>query len=281
MSGQLHGRQLHDLDVKYGTAGQRGYQRRRRRGRDGDGRHDGSDVRLEDVGPHPGHVAHVVAHEIGERRGVSRIVLGNAGLHLADEIGAHVGRFGIDSAAHACKEGNRTGAHREPVDDHRLFRVTVQKEQHAHTQQAQAGHGEAHHRTAGKRHAQGGCLALLIGGIRGAHVGLGGCFHPEKTGAYRTDCAGQKGEGRAEGPDADRKQDEYRHDEDRKHEVFALQKRHGAFVDGIRNLPHPVRTGRFTGNQDVHQAGDQQPGDPKYWRPEHKKTSKNRGDVRR
>ena len=110
---QLHGRQLHDLDVKYGTAGQRGYQRRRRRGRDGDGRHDGSDVRLEDVGPHPGHVAHVVAHEIGERRGVSRIVLGNAGLHLADEIGAHVGRFGIDSAAHACKEGNRTGAHRE------------------------------------------------------------------------------------------------------------------------------------------------------------------------
>lgn len=63
------------------------------------GRQNRTAIAFVKVGSHTGHVAYVVAHVIGYRRRVARIVLGNAGLDLADQIGSDVGRFRIDTSA--------------------------------------------------------------------------------------------------------------------------------------------------------------------------------------
>ena len=60
---------------------------------------DGDDVGLEQVGGHAGAVAHVVAHVVGDGGGVAGVVLGDARLDLAHQVGAHVGRLGEDAAA--------------------------------------------------------------------------------------------------------------------------------------------------------------------------------------
>ena len=65
-----------------------------------DDRRDERDlVRLEQVGGHAGAVADVVADVVGDGRRVAGVVLGDAGLDLADEVGADVGRLGEDAAA--------------------------------------------------------------------------------------------------------------------------------------------------------------------------------------
>jgi hypothetical protein len=63
------------------------------------GADDGADVRLEEVGAHAGHVADVVTDVVGDDGGVARVVLGDAGLDLADQVGADVGGLGVDAAA--------------------------------------------------------------------------------------------------------------------------------------------------------------------------------------
>ena len=84
------------------------------------GRHDGDGVGLEQVGGHAGAVADVVADVVGDGGGVARIVLGDAGLDLADEIAADVGALGEDAAAEAGEDGDQGGAEPERhqgVDD--------------------------------------------------------------------------------------------------------------------------------------------------------------------
>ena len=61
-------------------------------------------VGLEQVGRHPGAVADVVAHVVGDHCRVPRIVLRNPGLDLADEVGPDVGRLRIDAAAEASED---------------------------------------------------------------------------------------------------------------------------------------------------------------------------------
>ncbi len=75
--------------------------------------HDG--VRLEQVGGHPGAVADVVAHVVGDRRGVARVVLGDVLLDLADEVGADVGGLGEDAAADPHEHGEQRGAEAEAL----------------------------------------------------------------------------------------------------------------------------------------------------------------------
>ena len=83
-------------------------------------RHDRHRVGLEQVGRHAGAVADIVADIVGDRRGVARIVLGNARLDLADEIGADVGALGEDAAAETGEDRDQRGAEAERdqgVDD--------------------------------------------------------------------------------------------------------------------------------------------------------------------
>ena len=162
------------------------------------GRQDGRHVAAEQVGAHAGHVAHVVAHVVGDGGRVARVVLGNARLDLAHQVGAHVGRLGVDAAAHAGKERNALGAQREarehlqralhlqPVGRGAVHEHPVEDdEQPAQPQHGQPGHAHPHHRAAGERHFQRLAQAGARG-LRGAHVGLGGDAHADE--------AGQRGE---------------------------------------------------------------------------------------
>ena len=61
----------------------------------------GTAVGFEDVGTHTGNVAHVVTDVVGDHAGVARVVLGNAGLNLTDQVGTHIRTLGVDAAADA------------------------------------------------------------------------------------------------------------------------------------------------------------------------------------
>ena len=92
---------------------------RRRR----DAEDHGADVlgggRLEEVGATAGAVADVVADEVGDDARVARVVLGDARLDLADEVGADVGRLGVDAAAELGEEGDERCAEAEADDEER------------------------------------------------------------------------------------------------------------------------------------------------------------------
>ena len=100
----------------------------------GDNRHL---VALEDVGRHPGAVAHVVAHVVGDRRGVARVVLGDVLLDLAHEVRAHVRGLRVDAAADAHEEREQRAAEAEA--EQRLVRLdAVDEEDHRAAEEAQA-----------------------------------------------------------------------------------------------------------------------------------------------
>ena len=75
-------------------------------------RRDG--VGLEQVGRHAGAVADVVADVVGDHGRVARVVLGDAGLDLADEVGADVGGLREDAAAETGEDGDERAAEGEP-----------------------------------------------------------------------------------------------------------------------------------------------------------------------
>ena len=92
-------------------------------GVDGDAEDHGADVLgghgLEEVGATAGAVADVVADEVGDDGGVARVVFGDAGLDLADEVGADVGGLGVDTAAELGEQRHEAGAEAEADDEER------------------------------------------------------------------------------------------------------------------------------------------------------------------
>ena len=78
----------------------------------GDQRHG---VGLEQVGGHARAVADVVADVVGDRGGVARVVLRNALLDLADQVGADVGGLGEDAAADPHEHGQQRRAEAEAL----------------------------------------------------------------------------------------------------------------------------------------------------------------------
>ncbi len=83
----------------------------------------GHRVGLEQVGRHARAVADVVAHVVGDHRGVARVVLGDPGLDLADDVGPDVGGLGEDAAAQTCEHGDQRAA--EPEADERVDGVLL------------------------------------------------------------------------------------------------------------------------------------------------------------
>ena len=98
---------------------------------------DGDHVGLEEVGGHAGAVAHVVAHVVGDGGRVAGVVLGDAGLDLAHQVGAHVGRLGEDAAADPHEQGEQRGAEAE-ADEHGGGRVLEDQDDDRGAEQAQA-----------------------------------------------------------------------------------------------------------------------------------------------
>src|SRR5690606_34613790 len=68
---------------------------------------DGPRAGLEEVGAHAGDVTHVVTDVVGDHRRVARIVLGDARLDLAHQVGAHVGCLGVDPTTDTGEQGDR------------------------------------------------------------------------------------------------------------------------------------------------------------------------------
>ena len=77
------------------------------------GSEDGTAVAFIEVCPHTCHIPHVVAHIVGYRRRITRVVLRDSRLDLSHEVGAHIGRLGIDTAAHTREKGLCGGTHTE------------------------------------------------------------------------------------------------------------------------------------------------------------------------
>ena len=82
---------------------------------------DGHGIGLEQVGGHAGAVADVVADVVGDHGRVARVVLGDAGLDLAHQVGADVGALGEDAAAQTGEDGDQRTA--EAQTDQGMDRV--------------------------------------------------------------------------------------------------------------------------------------------------------------
>jgi hypothetical protein len=76
-------------------------------------------VALEQVGRHARAVADVVADVVGDRRGVARVVLGDARLDLADEVGADVGGLREDASTDPEEEREQRPSEAEADEDRR------------------------------------------------------------------------------------------------------------------------------------------------------------------
>ena len=75
-------------------------------------------VAFEEVGGHACAVTDVVAHVVGDRRGVARVVFWDSRLDLADQVGADVSGLGEDAATDAQEEREERSTEAE-ADEHR------------------------------------------------------------------------------------------------------------------------------------------------------------------
>ena len=135
---------------------------------------DGHRVGLEQVGGHAGAVAHVVAHVVGDHGGVAGVVLGDAGLDLAHQVGADVGALGEDAAAEPGEDRDQRAA--EAQRHHRLqhpAQLVVAAAGHAAAQDEVVA-GDAEQAEADHQHAGDG--AGLEGDVQaGGQPLLGAC----------------------------------------------------------------------------------------------------------
>ena len=151
---------------------------------------DRADEGLEEVGAHAGDVADVVTDVVGDDGGVAGVVLGNARLDLADEVGADVGGLGVDAAADTREQRDRGGAHREAGDDvdraGQLPAENVREDEvkRAETDRREADDRHAHDGAAGERHVQRRGQADS-GRRRRSHVGVGRDLHADPAGRCR------------------------------------------------------------------------------------------------
>ena len=117
--------------------------------------HQGDGEALEQVGGHAGAVAHVVAHVVGDGGRVAGVVLGDAGLDLADQVGADVGGLGEDAAADPQEQGQQRAAEAE-ADEDRRGGVLEEHDDDGGAEQAEAGGEQAGHAAGAEGHLQGG-----------------------------------------------------------------------------------------------------------------------------
>ena len=161
------------------------------------GGHDRDFVALEDVGGHAGAVADVVADVVGNRGGVAGIVFGNALLELADQVGADVGRLGVDAAADAHEQGQQRAAEAEAQQGLVGVFAVDQKDDRA-AQQAQAVGEHAGDRAGAIAELQAPAEAVLGGGGH-AQVADRGQPHADEADRGREDRADEERDGPPDG----------------------------------------------------------------------------------
>ena len=242
LTGQLH---------VLGQAGAKGRQR--------DGGDDRTGITLEKIGAHASHVADVVAHVVGDGRRIAGIILRDARFGLPHQVGADVGRLGVDAAADAGENGDRGAAEAEAGQGAcRLGRGQLAAEQdkkNAHAQQRQGDDHRAHHRAAGEGHPQ-PAVEALGRGLRRAHVGAHGDIHADVTGQAGRQRPADEGDRR---PDAHAaalqagKQDQHQRNQDDQNAhgtIFTRQKGLGAALNRTRNALHGL-VARVLGHDEI------------------------------
>ena len=155
---------------------------------------EGDLVALEQVGGHAGAVAHVVAHVVGDGGRVAGVVLGDAGLDLAHQVGADVGRLGEDAAADPQEQGQQRAAEAEADEDGRAGvledhddDVAPSRPRPTVNMPATPPVRKATLRAAGQRAGP--------GRGRGAHVAPHGQAHADEAGEAGQEAAGEEGQG--------------------------------------------------------------------------------------
>ena len=192
--------------------GRRAFEEDRRKHHGRDDRHY---IGLEQIGGHSGAVADIVAYIVGDGRGIARVVLGNASLDLADEVGADVGALGEDAAAETgedrdqrCAEAERDQrVHCRAVGD----RVAENARQHyeidRHPEKREAGDEQAGHRAGAESDVE-AARERFCRRLRGAHVGAHRDVHADEAGGAGED--GSDGEADRHRPRKQKpKDDEY------------------------------------------------------------------------
>ena len=147
-------------------------------------------VGLEQVGRHARAVADVVADVVGDRRRVARVVLGDALLDLADEVGADVSSLGEDAAADTHEHREQRGTEAEALE-HLGGVALVDEHDERGTEQAEADGEHARDAAGAERDLHRLLLtAVLAGGGGDADVAA----HREP----HAHVAGDRGEHRAD-----------------------------------------------------------------------------------
>ena len=222
----------------------------KRRGRKEDrGQHHGGDrghrIGLEQVGRHAGAIADIVADVVGDGGGVARIVFGNAGLDLADEIAADVGTLGEDAAAETREDRDQRSAEAERHQriDHGAAvggQIQVMREEgevdgdaeQRQTRDQHAGDGaglEGEFKSAGQRRRR---------GLRGAHVGANRDVHADEAGSTRQHRADQEADRDQHAEEVGQQREDHDADQADGH-VLALEIGLRALAHRGRDFLHP------------------------------------------
>lgn len=167
----------------------------------GTGSDDGRHERLEQIGAHTGDITHVVTDVVGNHGRVARVILGDAGLNLTNQIGTDIGGLGEDTSTHTGKESHGGSAESETAQVLELNavvavgRAALEDQVHErNTNDTQTNNGVGHNGTRSKRNLQ-----TLSHGVnaskRGAGVGSSGNQHAEVAGGSRQSCTDQQVDG--------------------------------------------------------------------------------------
>ena len=208
--------------------------------------HRGHRVRLEQVGGHAGAVADVVTDVVGDHGGVARVVLGNSGLDLADEVSADVGGLREDAAAEAGEHRDQRATEGEPDEilHGRLRRVAEGTGEEpvvaGDAEQAETDDEQPRDRPGAERDLERGRNALARR-LRRAKVRADSDVHADEARRGGEHCPDHEAERRTPTervvePDQNDRQDRDNGDPG----VLLLQVRGGALLYGTRNLAHPL-----------------------------------------
>ena len=196
--------------------------------------------------------------------GLRGIVLGDAGLDLAHDVGAHVGALGEDAAAEAGEDGDQGAAEAEADQRvHRLLRLHVEPRGEDAVVARHAQQGEAGDEHPGDGAAAEGDVERRAepAARRLGHAGVGadGDVHADEAGRRRSEAADEEADRHLDVLQRDERDEEDDAD-DGDGPVLAAQVRRGSLLDRRRQATHDLVAGGqreegATRDQAVHDGG--------------------------
>ena len=214
--------------------------------------HQGAHIGLEEVGAHAGDIPDIVANVVCDHRRITRVILRNARLDLANQIRPDIGGLRIDAATDASEQGDRRSAEPDGGNDRHpviaVEHIAEEPDAEREPEQTETGDRKAHHRPTAERYGEGQGNAALARRLRGAGIGGGSDPHPDETcqsGEERPKHIG----GRTPRPaprEEDDDQNRHQSDEDGDGKVLAAQERHRTLANNAHQPDHLLvsRVGR-------------------------------------